>query len=273
MEEMVSVMADPNADLSTMGSIQTQNGVDGVTVQAKANPDSLPDVPEKFFSVKPGEHMDVDAWTGDARWYWAKDVPGDGDRPDWLPDGTTVEDMAKRAEGLRKQISSIKHAPPEYSINIDPEIGEVMGITPDDPLIQEFKNIALGADISQEGFNEILNMYMEHQAGIILNQMDENKAQLEAWGIDGDEAFTQIENWAKNNLPLEDAQILSEMTMSAPQMRVVQSMIKKFCGDTNIAGSVSDSYLSREQQLEEVQKLMRGGVGSLERINKLYGIG
>lgn len=251
------------------GSIETHAGMDGPSIRDEnfSSPKQEP-----FFSIKPGDHLDVDDFSGKSKWYWDKDVPGDGDRPDWLPEGSTVSDLARRAEGLRKQIGQIKHAPSEYSLDIDPAITEIMGITKDDPLIEEFKIKALGADISQEGFNELLNMYLEHQAGVMLSQMDAQESQFAEYGIDADETFDHIQNWANNNLSNDEAEILSNMSLSAPQMKVIQGIIRRVSGHENIAGAVTENYISREQQLSEVQKLMNGGIGSLERLNKLYGI-
>lgn len=233
--------------------------------------------PNGSLSVVTTEKLDVDDLSGDPKWYWDKNTPGAGDRPEWLPDTyKTVEDLAKRAEGLRKQVSQIKNAPEngEYTLNVDPEVAEYFNVKSDDPLINSFKQKALESNISQDGFNSLLDMYFNHQLTVIEERMANENKEFEKLKINPTETYERLKSWGTNNLSSDDAEVMMGMSLTPTQMKVMTSIINKFAGSNNLPSSMPPAATMNENERMDIVKdyMKRGGVGSLEKINRLYGI-
>lgn len=224
-------------------------------------------------SVTPSDLERRDDLSGAPKLYLDKDTPLDFEAPDWLPEGTTVKDLHNRVEGLRKQLGNLKSAPEEYTVNIDPNIAQIFELESNDPMIEQYREVALKNNISQEGFDEVLNMYLDFQAGQAIEEMDFQEKQFQEMGIDQEETFSYISNWARSNLNPDEAEIMENMSMTAPQMKLMTGIIKKFAGQSNIADTVqTPEVFNDDRRLKELKNLMNGGPGALQRINRLYGV-
>ncbi len=206
-------------------------------------------------------------------WMWSKENPGEGKRPDWLPENTTVEDLAKRALGLRKQLSQKVNAPDEYKLEVDSEIAEHFKLNDDDALFSNFKGIAKEHNMTQEAFSEIMNMYLENMSASTLKVMDSQESQFKELGINAEESFERVSNWADNNLPEDSASIMKDMSLSAPQMKLLTSIIDKFSTGNNLPGDLgANQPMTQESRFNRMKEISSTGKVSLEEVNKLYGI-
>ena len=262
--------------------------------------------PHGIKSVSPADLIDRNDLTGEPNWYWSKDVPGDGDRPEWLPEGKTVEDLAKRADGLRKQLSQhgkyeeeteevpdnsyndssqLEEIYPDnsyndssqleeiYPLNVDEEIAEKLGIDNDDPMILDFRKIAKEIELEPDAFSRIMNLYIDNQAKNVIDHMTNNEEECKKLGLNPDKAYDQIDNWADHNLEPDDAEILKNCALSAPEMKVILGIINKFSNINNIPSDIyADPASLDEQRREAMSQYMNGGIGTLKKINELYGV-
>lgn len=208
---------------------------------------------------------------GTAKWYWSKGVPGEGEKPEWLHEGKTVEDMAKRADALRSQVSQFQKAPEEYVVNVDPEISEYFAITSDDPLIEKVKEIGLSYNLSQEGFDNLLTTYLNFKSENAIKEIEARDHEFKEMGINEEETFSRISNWAKNNLGADEVQILENMSLTAPQMKLMSSIVNKFASSQNLPGKAqADNAISRRQQQKELAAAMENGITN-EDLHRLFG--
>lgn len=216
-------------------------------------------------------HEKIDDLSGDAEWYIDKNTKGNGPRPEWLQEGVTLEDQAKRAHGLRQQVSRIKHAPEEYSINVDPVIAEFFDIKSDDPLLEEYKLLGLEHDVSQEAFDAFLNKNLDIQAGEVLKQIENNQAEFKEYGIDPDDTFEQVTNWIKNNLGEDDKNLVNDKILTAPQLYLMKKIINKFAGLDNMPTDFAQAEpMSETEKSERLQAAMRDGFSLNEVLMDLF---
>lgn len=256
-----------------------QVGYTGVTTNAPSSTNAPNEL--GIASVSPNDLMARPDITGDPQWYYAEGVPGEGNRPEWLPDDMNMmqyseqaKNFEERANGLRKQLGSQTHAPEEYTVSLDQEVADYFNITSDDPLITNFMETAKEADLSQEGFNSIINSHFEKQAEMAVSQMEAQEAEFKDMGIDADKTFDQISNWMNVNLSPEATDAFSDFITSAPHMKAMQEFISKTSTMNNIPSDITPMNFKSERnnQLDIAKQFMDGGIGSLDALNKAYNI-
>ena len=233
---------------------------------------------QPYVSVSPADLQNRPDLTGEPQWFVREGVPGEGEKPEWLIDGKTMEDQAKyakdmenRANGLRQQVSKITHAPEEYEVKLDSEISEHLGITNDDPLIEAFKGYAKEADMSQETFAGAVDMFLEFQAGQVLESMDNQEKMLKDFGLDGDKTFEQLNNWVTVNNDETDQEAMKSIS-DAKTLRLINNIISKTTNMQNIPSELSPMNFKskRDMQLETARKFMEGGIGANSALMDAY---
>lgn len=104
--------------------------------------------------------------SSEASFYYADGVAGDGDAPEWLNTSKykTVADQAKGYKELQSKFSEMQEkyrryegAPESYEA---PTL-ENFELSSDDPMYQTAAEWAKGMEMSQEGFNSLVQLYAE----------------------------------------------------------------------------------------------------------------
>jgi len=123
------------------------------------------------------------------------------ERPDWLPEqfwdgenGPDVENLAKSYQELRAKMSSGKHKAPadgKYDISTLAE----HGVTEDDELLGEFKGFAKENNLSQDQFDQITQMYMNH-VGELTDKIETDKqAEMAKLGRNSEKVINGLNQW------------------------------------------------------------------------------
>ena len=121
------------------------------------------------------------------------------DQPGWLPDkfwdkkeGMDVESLSKSYQSLEKKLGSQNKAPKEY------DLSALKGIPEDDVLRQKYVEWADNNKITQEGFNELAEAFIE----MTNTQMEEDQLNMdterEKLGPNADTLINGSIDWAKN---------------------------------------------------------------------------
>lgn len=124
-----------------------------------------------------------------------------GERPDYIPeqfwsdtDGPDLEGMAKAYQEMRTKMSQGKHKAPKDG-KYDIASIKDHGVADDDPLLNDFSNFAKENGLSQDQFDQITAMYMQH-VGEMTNQIETNReAELAKLGRNGDKVVTSLNQW------------------------------------------------------------------------------
>jgi hypothetical protein len=126
-------------------------------------------------------------------WWWDKDTPGDGERPEWLPGKyKSVEDTAKAFKELEKRLGS---APDKY----DWSKGSGWIDEAYEPL-QEMAEFAKSNHVPQAVFDKMLE-----SVGTYLDEFNTDyEAEKAALGENAESRLKTVDNWAKANFS-EDA--------------------------------------------------------------------
>ena len=124
-----------------------------------------------------------------------------GERPEWMPEqfwdeenGPDLENLAKSYQELRAKMSSGKHKAPkdgqyDFSALAD------HGVSEDDPLLNEFQGFAKENGLSQDQFDQITQMYMQHVGDMFENIETEKEAEVAKLGRSGEKVINSLNQW------------------------------------------------------------------------------
>jgi hypothetical protein len=154
-------MSDAEAQVEESGSLLAVAENDD---QAQQEPEAMPHLEGQ---EQPAEADDSIDW---------------GNRPDWMPanfwtdnDGPDLEGLSKSYNELRSKFSQGQHKAPKDG-NYDISSLTEAGVAEDDAMLSDFRSYAKDVGMSQEQFNTLTSMYMQH----IGAQMDEAETSREA---------------------------------------------------------------------------------------------
>ena len=162
-------------------------------------------------------------------------APEVGARPDWLldkymPEGKTVEEataeQAKAYNELQSKFGAFTGAPEGYELAISDELKELgVDFADDDPLIEQAKEFAKESNMSQDGFNKMLELYATTQVAENAALAEYKEAQLAQLGTNAQGRIDNITQWATKNLDQETVAGLEGMATSADSVKAIERLI------------------------------------------------
>jgi len=190
----------------------------------------------------------------EAIWHYAEGVPGQGDKPEFLKEKyANVTEQAKAYTELESKFGSFTGAPEEYGINLSEELKEG-GLTIDesDPLMEEAVSFAKESNMSQDGFDKMINLYAMSKMADAQVMEDHKEQELKALGNNGQVRIDNLNSWANTNLPEDMVQGFQEMATSASAVQALEKLVAMTrSAPVNPGGDPAPGGISEE----EVNKL------------------
>lgn len=191
----------------------------------------------------------------DAEWYYADGVPGTGPKPDFFNSKTfkTLFDQARAQNEARKQLGSFTGAPDEgYELNVDESLNE-LGLNEEDVTLNAVADIAQELNMSQEGFDRLLNVYgngmKEALDSLTAEEETQYQEELKKLGPNGKEDLKLIKQWCQNNIPDDLHQEFYGMLTSAGRVKIFVDLMDKIV-PTRLSHVPPGTGLSRQHLLE-----------------------
>ena len=164
-----------------------------LNVKPAAKPDAkMDDLAAPHMEVDPNDQSQV------------KDDDGeelDFVRPDFFPEnfwdeeeGPDVEGLAKAYSELRAKMSAGKHKAPKdgkYEITTLKD----RGITEDDPMLKDFVGLAKEQGLSQEQFDQMIDLYTNHMGAAEEQFKTSREAEMKKLGRNADKIVQSTEQW------------------------------------------------------------------------------
>lgn len=164
-----------------------------LNVKPAAKPDAkMDDLAAPHMEVDPNDQSQV------------KDDDGeelDFVRPDFFPEnfwdeeeGPDVEGLAKAYSELRAKMSAGKHKAPKdgkYEITSLKD----RGITEDDPMLKDFVGLAKEQGLSQEQFDQMIDLYTNHMGAAEEQFKTSREAEMKKLGRNADKIVQSTEQW------------------------------------------------------------------------------
>jgi hypothetical protein len=177
---------------------------------------------------------------GTSGWYWDANTPGQGDRPDFLPDKyKSVADVAKAYKELEQRLGQ---APKEYDFSK----GESW-IEPDYEPFHHMADFARQHHVPQTVMDKMLET-----VGLYLDEfktdISEEKAKL---GDNATERLQKLNNWAKSNLSEKAFSTLSASMRTAEQIEALEEVRNKMLGNSTLVPGGNSASSGGGPSLEE----------------------
>jgi len=170
-------------------------------------------------AAPPEENTQNAQSANEAQWYWADGVPGEGETPDWFYKDkySSISEQAKAVRGLRQKLGDRTGAPDNYEIQINDELKEAgIEVNTNDPLFKNFTEWARENQVSEEGVNKIVGMYLNaFKESIPSEEQAHEYLQEQIKEIGGLDTYKALLQWSENTLPEKEAEHFKEWAASA----------------------------------------------------------
>jgi|TARA_R110002050_G_scaffold52147_5_gene119316 hypothetical protein len=152
------------------------------------------------------------------------------EHPEWFKADKykTVDDQAKAYTDLEKKFGSFTGAPETYEAVLSDELTEAgVSINADDPLMANAIEFAKASNMSQEGFNGMVQLYAENliTENIALEQY--KSEQLDSLGAKGAQRIEGINKWVDANMDAESAANLRGVITTSEGVQAIEQLIAK----------------------------------------------
>ena len=152
------------------------------------------------------------------------------EQPEWFKSDKykTIDDQAKAYTDLEKKFGSFTGAPESYEATISDALTEAgVSINADDPLMAKAVEYAKASNMSQEGFNGMVQLYAENMVSEHLALEEYKATQLESLGNGGAQRIDGINKWVDANMDAESAEGLRGIITTAEGVQAIEQLIAK----------------------------------------------
>lgn len=179
------------------------------------------------------------------KWYIDEGIPGQGDRPSWLPDKfKTVADMAKSNAELEKRLGTV---PENY------DFSKSKFLDPDYVPFQELQTTAKDKRVPQEFIDKMIESVDKYVDEFRIDTAEE----LKRLGDNAKERVQVLDNWAKANLSKDAYEGLTNSLNNAEAIKALEELRGKMMSNTpqvpNNQGNVQGSSQSIDDLKLELQ--------------------
>jgi hypothetical protein len=195
---------------------------------------------------------------GEAMPHMANDAPAPteaefewGDRPDWMPEnfwsndeGPDLEALAKSYAELRTKFSQGKHNAPKDG-KYDVAQLKDHGISDDDPLLNDFSGFAKENGLSQEQFDQVTKMYMQHMGDMFEKTETNVQQEISKLGKNADRVISNTSQWLQK---METSGVLSSEEADALAAAATSANFVK------ALNKIRDSYGEKSIPAVEIQE-------------------
>lgn len=173
-------------------------------------------------------------------WYWDSNTPGQGERPEFLPEKyKSVADVAKAYKELESRLGT---APKEYDFSK----GESW-MEPDYEPFHEMAEFARSKHVTQDVMDKMLE-----SVGLYLDEfrtdINEEKSKL---GEKATERLQILNNWAKSNLSEKSFAALTAGMRTADQIEALEEIRNKMLNNSTMVPGGNASVTTGGLTLEE----------------------
>lgn len=173
-------------------------------------------------------------------WFWDANTPGQGARPEFLPEKyKSVADVAKAYKELEQRLGT---APSEYDFSKGQS-----WIEPDYEPFQKMAEFAKSKHVSQEVMDNMLET-----VGTYLDEfktdLNEEKAKL---GENATARLQTLNNWAKSNLSEKAFQTLSSGMRTAEAIEALEEIRNKMLSQNTIVPTSNNAVIGGGMTIEE----------------------
>lgn len=187
-----------------------------------------------------------DNYKAEPTWKYSDSIPGEGEKPDWLMDGFTVESQAKLGKSLRQSVAEKQGPPEEYKLDLGEEYKDWQ-LDNEDPLTKAWNDYAKNNKLSNEAYNAGVKMWFDYMKGFGEQHAAKQEAAIKELGLDGKQTLTELQTWFDNNFGDDYSFDSFKNMMQTPQdVRLLMKMRDLTNGSSLVSRQESQQPKDRE---------------------------
>lgn len=149
-------------------------------------------------------------------WYLDDNTPGQGNRPDWLPDKyLKASDLGKSYKELESRLGGFTGAPEKYDV-------ASLELDENDPLIINLMNTAKEQNMSQAAFNKLIGTIVTTGEARDEHNLEEQCKKL---GPDAQRELVAFKNWTKDYFQPAEREVATQWVKTADDLKVFNKMM------------------------------------------------
>lgn len=153
-----------------------------------------------------------------ASWFFDENIPGQGDKPEWFNDRyKTVAEQAKGWGELRKKLGGFTGAPEEYNSDKFKD-----ALDPAHDAFTKFAGLAKDLNMNQEGFEKVMDMFVEHNA----SSSPDTEKFIKELPPEKKEELKVLNQWALNSFSDKEYDILDSMVTDETSLNLMIKLSK-----------------------------------------------
>jgi len=185
----------------------------------------------------------------EASWFYDDNMAGVGNKPEFLKEKySSVADQAKAYVELEKKFGSFKGQPKDgYSLSDE--------MSKDDPLVAEVIKFGQAHNMSQDGFDQMLNLAMT-QAQV--TEEVSREQEMSKLGTEASKRISRVDGFLRNNLEAEEYDKIAPMLTTASHVELTEALISLTSQEqlpvdeiVTATGVTFDSYMSEYLKKDE----------------------
>jgi len=134
--------------------------------------------------------------------------------------------QAKSYTDLQSRFGSFTGAPDEYTTELSDELVEAgVELIADDPLMADAMEYAKAANMSQEGFNDLVDLYAKTQLAEHQAKEQQRAEEMKALGSNASQRIEAVNAWASANLDAQTLEGLQGVIQTADGFKAVEQLI------------------------------------------------
>lgn len=179
-------------------------------------------------------------------WSWDDNIPGNGERPDWLKEKySKVVDQAKAYIEAEKRLGATV-APKDYDLS---QYDDYFNL--EDNHFLDLKDNARKYNLSQEALNDIINPIIQYQSAQLPN-IDEEIAKL---GENPQQRLDVVNTWASNTLSQKSLETLGNIATRAEVVELIDEIRQKFDAVQSQSPVPTQMHNLSEQKVETLDDI------------------
>ncbi|PCH98498.1 MAG: hypothetical protein COB84_01925 [Rhodobacteraceae bacterium] len=163
--------------------------------------------------------------------------PAEGSRHEFVLDkyraeGRTEDQaLAEQAKGygeLQTKFGSFTGSPEAYEVNLSDDIVEKgIEINSEDPLLVRAMEFAKASNMSQEGFNQMVNLHVENQLAEQQALTENKDSEFKGLGSNAQSRIDSVNSFISANFDAETVSAIQGMANSAESITAIEALIAK----------------------------------------------
>lgn len=182
------------------------------------------------------------------------DFVSDKYRADGRTEQESLELQAKSYTELESKFGSFTGSPDEYKFELSDDLVESgLEIPADDPMVVKAMEFAKESNMSQEGFNSMVNLYVNQQLAEQQAVSDIKAEEVKALGSNAQNRLDTIDKYVAANFDEEIAGAIRGMVTSADSVKAIEAIIQNSRTAPVAADDAKPVASVTEQELKAMQ--------------------